>query len=107
MRLGNQGPTPTYQPGKSYLGWATPTGYAKLDPITEAFGWINAIDPGAGESCGELPAGNAAGRRSDCDGRTDRHDRRGQWESSWLLTLKTGVLLERYSLNAAAPSMEA
>jgi alcohol dehydrogenase (cytochrome c) len=40
-----KGPTPTYQPGKEYLGLATPSGFPKLDPMAQAFGLINAFDP--------------------------------------------------------------
>jgi alcohol dehydrogenase (cytochrome c) len=43
-----KGPTPTYKPGEPYLGWATPSGFAKLDPIQQAFGLINAFETGNG-----------------------------------------------------------
>ena len=43
-----KGPTPTYVPGQPYLGWATPTGYGDRDPIDQAFGLVNAIDPASG-----------------------------------------------------------
>ena len=43
-----KGPTPQYVKGKRYLGWATPTGYGVRDPIDEAFGFVNAIDPASG-----------------------------------------------------------
>jgi alcohol dehydrogenase (cytochrome c) len=38
-------PTPRYVEGKPYLGWATPTGYGDRDPMEQAFGLVNAIDP--------------------------------------------------------------
>lgn len=44
-----KGPTPEYVKGKPYLGWATPTGYGNRDPIEEAFGLVNAIDPANGQ----------------------------------------------------------
>lgn len=44
-----KGPTPEYVRGKPYLGWATPTGYGNRDPIEQAFGLVNAIDPANGE----------------------------------------------------------
>jgi alcohol dehydrogenase (cytochrome c) len=43
-----KGPTPEYVKGKRYLGWATATGYGVRDPIDQAFGLINAIDPASG-----------------------------------------------------------
>jgi len=44
-----KGPTPQYVRGKTYLGWATPTGYGNRDPIDQAFGLVNAIDPANGQ----------------------------------------------------------
>jgi alcohol dehydrogenase (cytochrome c) len=44
-----KGPTPRYVRGETYLGWATPTGYGDRDPIEQAFGLVNAIDPANGE----------------------------------------------------------
>jgi PQQ-dependent dehydrogenase (methanol/ethanol family) len=38
-----KGPTPIYQAGHPYLGWAN--FYGTRDPLEEAFGWVNAIDP--------------------------------------------------------------
>ena len=38
-----KGPTPVYRAGHPYLGWAN--FYGTRDPVDEAFGWINAIDP--------------------------------------------------------------
>jgi alcohol dehydrogenase (cytochrome c) len=43
-----KGPTPIYQPGNPYLGLATPSGYPTPDPVQQAFGLINAFDPGDG-----------------------------------------------------------
>jgi alcohol dehydrogenase (cytochrome c) len=43
-----KGPTPEYVKGKRYLGWATATGYGVRDPIDQAFGLVNAIDPASG-----------------------------------------------------------
>jgi PQQ-dependent dehydrogenase (methanol/ethanol family) len=42
-----KGPTPVYEPGKPYLGWANY--YGTRDPLDEAFGWINAINPTNGD----------------------------------------------------------
>jgi alcohol dehydrogenase (cytochrome c) len=41
-----KGPSPTYAKGQPYLGWAN--AFGTRDPIDQAFGWINAIDPTAG-----------------------------------------------------------
>jgi alcohol dehydrogenase (cytochrome c) len=41
-----KGPTPTYVKGKAYLGWAN--GFGERDPIEQAFGLVNAIDPADG-----------------------------------------------------------
>jgi alcohol dehydrogenase (cytochrome c) len=38
-----KGPTPAYRAAHPYLGWAN--FYGTRDPVDEAFGWINAIDP--------------------------------------------------------------
>ena len=96
-----KGPTPTYQPGKSYLGWATPSGYAKLDPITEAFGWINAIDPGSGRVLWSyrLATPPVAGLIATGGNIVMTGEVNGNLVA---LNAKTGVLLERYSLNAGA-----
>jgi PQQ-dependent dehydrogenase (methanol/ethanol family) len=96
-----KGPTPTYQPGKSYLGWATPSGYAKLDPITEAFGWINAIDPGSGQVLWSyrLATPPVAGLVATGGNIVVTGEVNGNLVA---LNAKTGVLLERYSLNSGA-----
>jgi alcohol dehydrogenase (cytochrome c) len=44
-----KGRLPEYIRGKTYLGWATPTGYGDRDPIEQAFGLVNAIDPENGQ----------------------------------------------------------
>lgn len=41
-----KGPTPIYEARHPYLGWAN--FYGTRDPVNEAFGWINAIDPTTG-----------------------------------------------------------
>lgn len=41
-----KGPTPVYKAGQPYLGWAN--FYGTRDPVADAFGWINAIDPTLG-----------------------------------------------------------
>jgi len=43
-----KGPTPVYQRGEEYLGWAN--SYGTRDPIQQAFGWVNAIDPRTGQT---------------------------------------------------------
>jgi len=42
-----KGPTPTYAKGQAYLGWAN--SFGTRDPIEQAFGWVNAIDPTTGQ----------------------------------------------------------
>ncbi len=41
-----KGPTPVYVKGETYLGWANR--YGDRDPIEQAFGLVNAIDPTSG-----------------------------------------------------------
>jgi outer membrane protein assembly factor BamB len=41
-----KGPTPDYNKGAPYLGWAN--FYGTRDPVEQAFGWLNAIDPTTG-----------------------------------------------------------
>lgn len=41
-----KGPTPVFKATHPYLGWAN--FYGTRDPVDEAFGWINAIDPTTG-----------------------------------------------------------
>jgi alcohol dehydrogenase (cytochrome c) len=41
-----KGPTPVAKPGQEYLGWANY--YGTRDPVDEAFGLVNAIDPTTG-----------------------------------------------------------
>lgn len=96
-----KGPTPTYQPGKSYLGWATPTGYAKLDPIQQAFGWINAFDPGNGRLMWryQLATPPVAGLIATAGNLVITSEVNGNLLA---LDAKTGVLLYRYNLNAGA-----
>ncbi len=57
-----KGPTPKYVKGKPYLGWATPTGYGNRDPIEQAFGLVNAIDPTNGAFAVALSSSVTAGR---------------------------------------------
>jgi alcohol dehydrogenase (cytochrome c) len=42
-----KGPTPTYVKGQSYLGWAN--AFGTRDPLDQAFGLVNAIDPATGQ----------------------------------------------------------
>jgi alcohol dehydrogenase (cytochrome c) len=41
-----KGPHPAFHRGQPYLGWAN--GYGTRDPISKAFGWVNAIDATTG-----------------------------------------------------------
>jgi alcohol dehydrogenase (cytochrome c) len=96
-----KGPTPTYQPGKSYLGWATPTGFAKLDPIQQAFGLINAFDPGIGRLMWSyrVPTPLVAGLIATAGNVVITGDITG---NLLILDAKTGVLLYRDNLNFGA-----
>jgi alcohol dehydrogenase (cytochrome c) len=96
-----KGPTPTYQPGKSYLGWATPTGFAKLDPIQQAFGLINAFDPGNGRLMWSyrVPTPLVAGLIATAGNVVITGDITG---NLLILDAKTGVLLYRDNLNFGA-----
>lgn len=42
----SKGPPPVYKKGEAYLGWAN--FYGTRDPIEQAFGWVNAVDPATG-----------------------------------------------------------
>ena len=96
-----KGPTPTYQPGKAYLGWATPTGFAKLDPIQQAFGWINAFEPGNGRLMWSyrVPTPLVAGLVATAGNVVITGDITG---NLLILDAKTGVLLYRDNLNYGA-----
>jgi alcohol dehydrogenase (cytochrome c) len=63
-----KGPTPIYQPGKSYLGWATRRATARSTPFSRPSAGST---PSTRERAGdvELPAGDAAACRIDFDGR--------------------------------------
>jgi hypothetical protein len=76
-----KGPLPEYVRGKPYLGWATPTGYGDRDPIEEAFGLLNAIDPSNGEVKWRyrIPAPPVAGLTATAGGR--RHAERVHCDS--------------------------
>ncbi|HXJ42171.1 MAG TPA: PQQ-binding-like beta-propeller repeat protein [Bryobacteraceae bacterium] len=96
-----KGPTPTYQPGKLYLGWATPTGFAKLDPIQQAFGWINAFEPGNGRLMWSyrVPTPLVGGLIATGGNVVITGDIAG---NLLILDAKTGVLLYRDNLNFGA-----
>ncbi|MGD0505131.1 MAG: PQQ-binding-like beta-propeller repeat protein [Steroidobacteraceae bacterium] len=96
-----KGPTPTYQPGKEYLGWATPSGYATLDPIHQAFGLINAFEPGNGRLMWsyQLATPPLAGLIATAGNIVITGEVNG---NLIILDAKTGALLYRDSLNAGA-----
>jgi len=96
-----KGPAPVYQPGKSYLGWATPSGYAKLDPIQQAFGLINAFDPTTGKRMWsyQLATPPLAGLIATAGNIVVTGEVNG---NLIVLDAKTGVLLDRLGLSAGA-----
>jgi alcohol dehydrogenase (cytochrome c) len=96
-----EGPTPIYVPGRSYLGWATPSGYAVRDPITEAFGWVNAFDPESGQLMWSyrLSTPPVAGLIATAGNILITSEVNG---NLIVIDAKTGALLYRYSLNAGA-----
>ena len=94
-----KGPTPTYQPGKPYLGLATPSGFPQLDPIDQAFGLINAFDPKDGKLIWSYrdSAPLVAGLIATAGNIVITADVSG---SLLILNAKTGALLYRDNLNA-------
>jgi PQQ-dependent dehydrogenase (methanol/ethanol family) len=96
-----KGPIPEYVRGKTYLGWATPTGYGDRDPIERAFSLVNAIDPANGELKWRyrIPAPAVAGLTATGGGLVLTADTLGDL---FAIDAKTGVLLNRLSLGAGA-----
>jgi len=96
-----KGPTPEYVRGKTYLGWATPTGYGDRDPIEQAFGLVNAIDPANGQLKWRyrIPAPPVAGLTATAGGLILTADTRGD---VFALDAKTGALLNQLRLGAGA-----
>ena len=96
-----KGPTPTYKPGKSYLGWATPTGYSKREPIQQAFGLINAFDPKTGRLIWSyrVPAPPVAGLIATAGNLVIAGENNGDLV---VLDAKTGAALYQNNLNAGA-----
>jgi alcohol dehydrogenase (cytochrome c) len=96
-----EGPIPIYQPGKSYLGWATPSGYAVLEPIQQAFGLINAFDPGTGQRIWQrrVPTPLVAGLIATAGNIVITGETNGDLV---VLNAKTGALLYGNNLTAGA-----
>ena len=96
-----KGPTPTYTPGKSYLGWATPTGYSKREPIQQAFGLINAFDPTKGRLIWSyrVPAPLVGGLIATAGNLVITGENNGELV---VLDAKTGGPLYQNNLNAGA-----
>jgi len=96
-----KGQMPEYVRGKTYLGWATPTGYGDRDPIEQAFGLVNAIDPANGQLKWRyrIPAPPVAGLTATAGGLVLTADTQGD---VFALDAKTGALLKRIRLNAGA-----
>ena len=96
-----KGQMPEYVRGKTYLGWATPTGYGDRDPIEQAFGLVNAIDPADGQLKWRyrIPAPPVAGLTATAGGLVLTADTQGD---VFALDAKTGALLRRIRLNAGA-----
>ena len=92
-----KGPTPQYVRGKTYLGWATPSGYAERDPIEQAFGLVNAIDPTNGRLL--WPSPPVAGLTATAGGLLLTADTQGDL---FALDAKTGALLHKLQLGAGA-----
>lgn len=96
-----KGPTPTYVRGKTYLGWATPSGYGDRDPIEQAFGLVNAIDPANGALTWRyrIPSPPVAGLTATAGGLVLTADTQGDL---FALDAKTGALLQKLQLGAGA-----
>jgi alcohol dehydrogenase (cytochrome c) len=96
-----KGPIPEYERGQPYLGWATPTGYGDRDPITQAFGLVNAIDPADGQLKWRYrtPAPAVAGLTVTAANIVLTADTQGDL---FALDANTGVLLNQLHLGAGA-----
>jgi len=96
-----KGPTPTYTPGRPYLGWATPTGYSKREPIQQAFGLINAFDPAKGRLAWSyrVPSPLVAGLIATAGNLVIAAENNGDLV---VLDAKTGAPLYEKNLNAGA-----
>lgn len=96
-----KGPLPEYVRGKPYLGWATPTGYGDRDPIEQAFGLLNAIDPSNGNLKWRyrIPAPPVAGLTATAGGLVLTADTDGDL---FAVDARTGALLRRIALRAGA-----
>jgi alcohol dehydrogenase (cytochrome c) len=96
-----KGPMPKYVRGKTYLGWATPTGYGDRDPIEQAFGLVNAIDPANGRLQWRyrIPAPPVSGLTATAGGLVLTADTEGD---VFALDAKTGALLNRLHLAVGA-----
>jgi alcohol dehydrogenase (cytochrome c) len=96
-----KGPTPKYEAGKPYLGWATPTGYGNRDPIEKAFGLLNAIDPASGRLAWRyrIPSPPVAGLTATAGGLVLTADTQGDL---FAVDAKTGALLLKFPLGAGA-----
>lgn len=96
-----KGPTPKCQKGKPYLGWATPTGYGDRDPIEQAFGLLNAIDPTSGRLAWRyrIPSPPVAALTATAGGLLLTADTQGDL---FAVDAKTGTLLLKSPLGAGA-----
>jgi len=96
-----KGPTPKYVKGKPYLGWATPTGYGNRDPVEQAFGLVNAIDPTNGGLVWRyrVPSPPVSGLVVTAGGLLLTADTQGEL---FALDAKTGALLLRRQVGAGA-----
>jgi alcohol dehydrogenase (cytochrome c) len=96
-----KGETPEYVRGDTYLGWATPTGYGDRDPIGQAFGLVNAIDPanGALKWRHRLPSPPVGGLTATGGGLVITGQTNGDLIA---LDARTGALLYQRNLGAGA-----
>ena len=96
-----KGPTPKYVKGKPNLGWATPTGYGNRDPVEQAFGLVNAIDPTNGGLVWRyrVPSPPVSGLVVTAGGLLLTADTQGDL---FALDAKTGALLLRRQVGAGA-----
>jgi alcohol dehydrogenase (cytochrome c) len=96
-----KGSLPEYARGKPYLGWATPTGYGDRDPIEQAFGVLNAIDPANGDLKWRyrMPAPPVSGLTATAGGLVMTADTDGDL---FIVDARTGALLRRIALRAGA-----
>ena len=96
-----KGKTPEYVRGKTYLGWATPTGYGDRDPIDQAFGLINAVDPADGRIRWRyrIPSPPVGGLVATAGGLVITADVAG---NVIVVDATTGALLNKLALGAGA-----